>query len=283
MGELESPEESYGSKKRTSSQEEGFKGYNMKYSVGTMDGAKANVYNSITRPFAVQMGKQYGLAMKKLVDKGEETTYKEPPFPKQEKDVEEAVAIWKMNVKRVQDRMQEYNDKKEKVFSSILQKCDETVITRLESMKEHEAAEEDGDVAALMGMIKKLVVGTSDKVYPGIQAANAWKTLGRMHQHDDESLMKYYRRFMTAIEHTEEVCGKIEPDELTKRMTKGSSNEQGRDQFMACMFIAGSNKTKFVGYKERLADDYAADKVSKYPKTVEDAVTVMQAYLDNHC
>ena len=103
-----------------------------------MDGAKANVYNSITRPFAVQMGKQYGLAMKKLVDKGEETTYIKPPFPKQEEDVEEAVAIWKTNVKRVQDRMQEYNDKKEKVFSSVLQKCDETVIARLDHMKEYD-------------------------------------------------------------------------------------------------------------------------------------------------
>ena len=86
----------------------------------------------------------------------------------------------------------ECNDKKEKAFSSVLGMCDDTVITRLESMRKHEAAEEGGDVAVLMGLIKKLVVGASDRVYPGIQAANAWKTLGWMHQHDDEVLLKYH-------------------------------------------------------------------------------------------
>ena len=34
--------------------------------------------------------------------------------------------------------MQEYNDKKEKVFSSILMKCDETAIARLDHMKEYD-------------------------------------------------------------------------------------------------------------------------------------------------
>ena len=220
--------------------------------------------------------------MKKLVEKGEETVHKEPPLPKQEKDVEEAVAIWKMKVKREQDKMQEYDNKKEKVFSSILGKCDDTVITRLESMKEYQAAEEGGNVAVLMGLIKKLVVGASDRVYPGIQAANAWKTLGRMHQHDDKSLLKYYRRFMAAVEHVEDACGKIKPEVLTQNTAIGGDNEQGWDQFLACMFITGSNKSKFEGYKKKLADDYAGDQVSRYPETVEAAVTVMQAYLDNH-
>ena len=48
------------------------------------------------------------------------------------------------------------------------------------------------------------------------------------------------------------------------------------------MFIAGSNKTKFESYWEKLADDYAGDQASRCPKTVEDALAVMQAYLDNH-
>ena len=48
------------------------------------------------------------------------------------------------------------------------------------------------------------------------------------------------------------------------------------------MFIAGSNKTKFESYGEKLADDYAGDQAWRHPKTVEDALAVMQAYLDNH-
>ena len=71
-------------------------------------------------------------------------------------------------------------------------RCNETVISRLENAKEHKVAEEDGDVVALMGVIKKLATGASEKVYPGMQAVNAWKNLGTMHQNDDESLLKCY-------------------------------------------------------------------------------------------
>ena len=141
MGESDSPEEGYRSKKQTSNNEESFKG--IRCSIGTVDGAKANVHTSITKQFAVQIGQKYGLAMKKLVDRGVETVCDLPPCPEDGKD--EAAAGWRVKEKLMQDRAQEHKDKKEKVFSSILGKCDDTVITRLESMKEHEAAEEDGD------------------------------------------------------------------------------------------------------------------------------------------
>ena len=94
MGGLDSPEESYRRKKHAS-KEESFKGHYPKCSVGTMDGTRSNIHNSITRPFAVQIGKRHGLAMKKLVEKGEETDHDEPSYPnrKYEGDGhEEAVA-----------------------------------------------------------------------------------------------------------------------------------------------------------------------------------------------
>ena len=220
--------------------------------------------------------------MKKLAEKGVETVCEEPPFPKN--GGEEEAAVWKMKVKTQQDKMKECKIKKEKVFSGILQKCDDAVIMRLESMSECKAAEEDGDAAALMGSIKKPVVGTSDRVFPGMQAANAWQTLGRMHQHDNESSLKHHRRFIAAVEHIEDVWGEIEPDELTSGIATGSNEvEEGRDQFLACVFVAGSNKTEFEGCRQKLMDDHADDQVSKHPKTVEEAVVVvMQACLDDH-
>ena len=48
------------------------------------------------------------------------------------------------------------------------------------------------------------------------------------------------------------------------------------------MFIAGFNKSKFAGHRKKFMDDCADDQVSSYPETVETAVAVMQAYLDNH-
>ena len=111
--------------RHASSEEESFKGSKVKHSVGTMDGAKANVYNSVTRPFAMQIGQKHGLAMKKLVERGEETVCEEPPYP--EKGGEEAVAMWKMKVKREQDNAQAHSNKQEKVFSCALGMCDDTV------------------------------------------------------------------------------------------------------------------------------------------------------------
>ena len=57
---------------------------------------RSNGHNSVTWPFAVQIGKQCGLAMKKLVEKGEEIDYDEPSYPKMKKEGdghEEAVQL----------------------------------------------------------------------------------------------------------------------------------------------------------------------------------------------
>ena len=281
MGELDSPEESYSKRKAHGNKDDSLRGNVRKYSVGTMDGAKANVYESITRNLSVQIGNNYGAAMKKLVSTGKETTYDDPDYPDDKGDRKEAaVAIWKVNVKRMQDKREEYNAKKEKVFYNILSRCDDTVIARLESNDKYAVAEEDSNVVVLMELIKELVVGTSDRIYPGIQAAQAWKTLNRLHQYEDEDVLVYYRRFRAAVEHVEKVSGVIKPDVLSKNMGV-TDNEEGRSALLVCMFITGSNK-KFDGYKEKLADDYANRKVSDYPDSLETALPIMQTYLNNH-
>jgi len=281
MGELDSPEESYSKRKAYGNKDDSLRGNTRLYSVGTMDGAKANIYDSITRKLSVQIGNNFGAAMKKLVSTGKETTYIDPPYPDDKGDNKEsAVAIWKVSVKRMQDKREEYNAKKEKVFYNILSKCDDTVIARLESNDKYADAEEDSDVAALMGLIKELVVGTSDRIYPGIQAAQAWKTLNRLHQFEDEDVLLYYRRFRAAVEHVEKVSGVITPDVLSKNM-RATDNKEGRSALLVCMFITGSNKM-FDGYKKKLADDYADRKVSNYPDSLETALPIMQAYLNNH-
>lgn len=136
MGELDSSEEGCRKEKHALRKEESFKGSDMKCSIGTVAGCRQT---KVSQQFAAQIGQTFGLAMKKLVARGVETTCKEPPHPK--KGGEEAAAIWKMQVKREKDRMHECDDEKEKAFSSI--------ITRLESMNECKASEEVGDVAAL--------------------------------------------------------------------------------------------------------------------------------------
>ena len=76
--------------------------------------------------------------------------------------------------------------------------------------------------------------------------------------------------------------GVIKPEALTQNTDIEGDTEQGRNSFLACVFIAGSNKSKFAVYRKKLADDYADDQVSSYPETVETAVAVMQACMDNH-
>ena len=56
MGELDSPEEGCRGAKHASSKEDSFKESDKRCSVGTMDGAKAKVCDSITRQFGTQIG-----------------------------------------------------------------------------------------------------------------------------------------------------------------------------------------------------------------------------------
>ena len=87
---------------------------------------------------------------------------------------------------------------------------------------------------------------------------------------------------MAAVEHVEETCGQIESDVLAQSETIGGDTKKARNRFLACVFIAGSNESKFEGCRRKLADDHASDQASRYPATVEDAVAVMQACLDDH-
>lgn len=48
------------------------------------------------------------------------------------------------------------------------------------------------------------MTGAGDKVFPGMQTANALKTLGRMNQNNDESSSKCHGSFMAAREHIKE-------------------------------------------------------------------------------
>lgn len=92
----DSLEESCGKKKHNSeekSKEESFKGH-QKCSAGTMDGARSNAHGSITHPFAAQTGKQCGLAMKKLVEKGMETVHEEPPCPQKKREGMDMKKLW---------------------------------------------------------------------------------------------------------------------------------------------------------------------------------------------
>ena len=83
----------------------------MKHFVGAMIGARANVCNSTTRQFTMQIGQ-----------KVEEANHKER-------------AAAKMKRKKTEDKMKACNDKEERVFSSILGKCNDTGFARLKNTK----------------------------------------------------------------------------------------------------------------------------------------------------
>ena len=165
------------SRKKASNKEETFKGCK-KHSVGTLDGAMSNKCNRITEGLAIQMGKLHGLAMKKSIDKGEETVCERPEHPKRkgegaQEDFEEALADWKIDTDFCEEQVKQCADRKEKVFSHASQRCDETVLNRSNSDDDHVKAEGNGDVVTLMDVIKKLVTGSNDEVCPHVQTAKA--------------------------------------------------------------------------------------------------------------
>ena len=63
---------------------------------------------------------------------------------------------------------------------------------------------------------------------------NSWK----MHQNNDESLLKHHGRFMAAVEHIEDVSGKIVPD----KMTEGDKRKQAGISFWLVCSLQGQTR-----------------------------------------
>lgn len=66
---------------------------------------------------------------------------------------------------------------------------------------------------------------------------------------------------------------------------KNTAEAECHNQFLACMFVVGSNKNSFDGFRNKPSDDHACeDELSRPPiSMVEETLTIVETHKqDNH-
>ena len=99
-----------------------------------------------------------------------------------------------------------------------------------------------------------------------------------MRQYEDESLVAFYKRFMSATDVVESQWGKMVPSKIVQ--DKSSTDDEERKRFMACVFLAGVDRKRYGRMIDKLNNAYVAGN-DMYPKTVEEALTMVSYYKDS--
>jgi hypothetical protein len=151
------------------------------------------------------VGTKYGKAMWSLVEKKQETTFKDPDEP--DKDAKRAeVKKYKMLLKmRIEDK-KKYQEDKSKVFRLIMGQCTTTMRNRIEASRDYEKLEEDDDVIGLLESIRELVYSNEATQYQYWAMQSAIRKLCAMKQESKESLSGFIKWFEAQVEATEDMC-----------------------------------------------------------------------------
>ena len=213
--------------------------------------------------------------MKVLVLQGKETAFAKPTLPKDPTETDKMA--WGKDYDLYLKNNERYKMDKAKVFAKICSHCTEPMKNRLEVMDEYKKADTNRDVVALLKLIKEVTFDTSNKKYPPWQAAKAWRQLVQASQQQDESLLAYYKRFVSLVENVERIYGEIKPLELAKKDSKFTVNGE-KNKMMASLFMNGANPG-FKPLLRDLANDYSLG-AALYPATLEEAFEVLQVFTE---
>jgi hypothetical protein len=254
----------------------------VKYTIAR-SGEQAGLYTKTTKAIGELVGIEFGHQMRKLVLQLEETSYSKPVLS--DKPTEAEKMAWGKEYDRYLKQIDKYDEHKAKVFVVILSHCEQSMLNRVEAIKEYKEADKTSDVVALLKMIKDSAYDAGDKKYPSKQAVTAWQRLMRVSQGPMEDLTTYYKRFISIVEQVERSYGEIAPVRVSKKLPdydkdKIAAVAVGRSCMLAYLFMAGA-KGVYSNLLVSLEDDFALGE-SKYPETVEDALQVLTLQSERH-
>jgi hypothetical protein len=240
------------------------------------------VFAETTRAIGEYVGKEFGHEMKLLVTQGKETSFSVPDLP--DKATKQQELMWGKDYDLYLKKKNQYAEQKAKVFTIVLGQCDETMRNRVETQcATFQQHEEECNVVALLDVIKECAFNSNDKQYPPRQAGMALKQLLTMHQHEDETLVAFYKRFIEVCERVERMYGDMIPSVIVskdggkdKKEVKGLN---AKNKMLATLFMEGENR----GFKPMLRDldNNFALGAPIYPESPEEALQVMMVYETN--
>jgi len=204
-------------------------------------------------------------AMWRLTKIGTETTFTEPTEPPTGA-TEAALKKYLFDLQVYTKDKKDYDADKAKLFGLITTRCADPLLHKLESMQGYAQLEEDDDVAGLLQMIKDLVNNTDGMGrYPFWTMQETMSKLMDVRQFKNEDIHSYYTRFTEQLNVTESIWGPLIPANMKGKPT--DQREKARNQFLACLFLAGASKQNETALTD-LNNDYIQGNKNAYPMDV---------------
>lgn len=257
----------------------------------TNKGKHCERYKDTTEAIAKYVGRVYGQEMYNLVLHGTETEFEEPTLEANPNELDKLK--WSKMYDIYTKDMKNYEVNKFKVWIIIWDQCEKAMINRIESDDDCEELTQTVDVVGLLRLIKDIMFNKSDLMYRPLQAVTAWCDLARLYQGEKESCLDYYNRFIGQHEMVVRLYGEITPLRVAEEMKEFDTSKKAKNDevietasnaVLAALYLKGANRKRFSKYLKEFADDYARDKSSEniYPKTIEEALALMQDYEKRH-
>jgi hypothetical protein len=200
--------------------------------------------------------------------------------------------------------VEEYERERTKLFRLIMGQCSPTLRDKLESMKEFPELEEKDNFIGLLELIHKLVYGTDNGQYEYWKMQASISKLAGIKQEPKEPTVSFAERFLTQVQATESLWGPLVPtvgrmshtpfeivegeDEAAKmqRMeqwikdiedkltTQTSNDEKAREKFLACLFLANTDRDRYKDVVDDLANDFGLGNIN-YPEDVSGMLNLL--------
>jgi len=228
-------------------------------------------YTKTTNAIAEYVATKYSKEMWELVENKEEAKFTEPD-PPDDKASKAIMERYKMKLRMVFDKEEQYRTDKAKVFRIIMGQCAVAMKNKVEASAGYNDLEKKDDVIGLLKTLKGLAYTTDNVQYEFWIMQASIKKLIEMRQEPKESLIGFAKRFLGQLEVTEDVWGQLIPNKMKGKPV--SEQEKARNKYLACVFLAGVDKSKYGKAVDDLNNDFLLGAVS-YPEDVPSMMTLL--------
>lgn len=232
---------------------------------------QVELYLKTTNAICDYVGQFQSEEMWKLVHDREETVFKEPVDPGKEATPAQ-LERYKTLLKEHLDDSKRYRKEKAQLFWLIIGHCSKVMRNKIESMESFSKMQKEKDVIGLLNTIKQLVYSTATEDWEYWTMQVQLRSLLDLKQEPKESLDAFSKRFLDQLAMTEEWWGSLIPAKLKGKPK--DDQEQGRQRFLACLFLAAADRERYSPVINDLSNDFHLG-TNHYPTDIPGMVALL--------
>ena len=236
---------------------------------------QAEKYIRTTEKVSEYAGLHISKEMRIVVLHGDNDTLKPPKqLGKKEAETPGRMEEYKVELSAYQRKKDKFDDDLATLFEVIYGQCTERVKLKLKVDSEFPSLRADYDVSGLLKKLRVMAFSTNAIQHVCLTAHDAARRFLNIGQGPKESIEHYLIRFMAIAEVKDEQFGQLYPDKL---VSGTRSKDETSEQYNTMVFLYGADRHRYGKLLTKYSNDYLA-KSDKYPKTLDEAVTLLSNY-----